>query len=61
MERVKSQSKSNVPTVVGAIVATLVFAGATYVVVDQAGGTDVSPGYSNTPNGVTPGAPEFGK
>lgn len=51
--------KSNVPVIVGAVLGTLVFAVSTYVVVEVAGGTDLSPSYSNTPNGVHPGPPEF--
>ena len=51
--------KSNVPVIVGAVVGTLLFAVSTYVVVDVAGGTDLSPSYSNTPNGVHPGPPAF--
>lgn len=56
-----TERKSSAPMIVGAVLGTLLFAGATYAVVDVAGGTDVSPDYSNTPNGVTPSAPEFGK
>ena len=51
--------KSNVPMIVGAVLGTLVFAVSTYVVVETAGGTDLSPSYSNTPNGVHPGPPAF--
>ncbi len=53
------ENKSNAKLVIGALVGIAIFGVSTYVVVDQAGGTKVEPGYSNTPNGVTPGAPPF--
>ncbi len=53
------KSKSNVRMIVGACLGIAVYCVATYVVVEQAGGTKVDPAYSNTPNGVTPGAPDF--
>lgn len=54
-----SKSKSNVPLIVGTLVSLAAFSVVTFVVVDQAGGTKVTPDYSNTPNGVVPGAPDF--
>ena len=51
--------KSSAPMIVGAVLGTLLFAAATYVVVDVAGGTEVEADYSNTPNGVVPSPPAF--
>lgn len=52
--------KSNLPSILAAVVGTLVFAVTTYVVTEAAGGTDANDsGYSNTPNGVTEGPPPF--
>jgi hypothetical protein len=51
--------KSNTAMILLAMVATLVFAGITWWVVDTAGGTAVDPAYSNTPNATVPGPPEF--
>ncbi len=50
---------SNVRVIVGALVGVAVYCVSTYLVVEQAGGTKVEADYSNTPNGVTPGAPDF--
>jgi hypothetical protein len=52
-------AKSNTAMISAAMVATLVFGGVTWWVVDRAGGTKVEPGYSNTPNATVPGAPDF--
>ena len=52
-------TKSNVPMFVLAAIGMVVYAVGTYVVVETAGGTGISADYSNTPNGVTPGAPAF--
>ncbi len=54
-----TRSKSNAPVIIAAVIGTLIFSVVTYVVVDVAGGVDVGPEYSNTPNGVVPGPPEF--
>jgi hypothetical protein len=51
--------KSNTAMILVAAVATLLFAGITWWVVDAAGGTAVDPAYSNTPNATVPGPPEF--
>ncbi|HUR52356.1 MAG TPA: hypothetical protein VMZ11_09545 [Mycobacteriales bacterium] len=51
--------KSNSAKLIAATVATLLFGGLTYWVVDISGGTKVEPGYSNTPNATVPGPPEF--
>jgi hypothetical protein len=53
------ERRSNVPTVIAAVVGTVVFAVSTYIVVEVAGGTKVESSDSNTPNGVTPGPPDF--
>lgn len=45
--------------VIAALLSTVVFAVGTYYVVEVAGGTKVEADYSNTPNGVTPGPPDF--
>ena len=52
-------AKSNFAMIAVAMIATLLFGGITYWVVDRAGGTKVDPSYSNTPNATVPGAPEF--
>jgi hypothetical protein len=49
--------KSNTALILAAMVATLLFGGLTFWVVDRAGGTKVSPSYSNTPNATVPGPP----
>ena len=49
--------KSNVPLYVAALLGLTVYAVGTYVVVEVAGGTEVSSTDSNTPNGVVPGPP----
>jgi hypothetical protein len=62
MERTTDHStrgKSNVPVYVLSLVGLAVYAGGTYVVVDQAGGVGVHSEDSNTPNGVMPGPPAF--
>ena len=53
------KSKSNAPLIVGTLVSLAAFSVVTFAVVEQAGGTDVSPDYSNTPNAVVPGPPAF--
>ena len=53
------KSKSNLPLITGTVVSLALFCITTVAVDKQAGGTDVSPDYSNTPNGVVPGAPAF--
>ena len=55
----QQSSKNPLPMIVGAVLGLAVFSVSTYVVVEAAGGARVAPGYSNTPNGVTPGAPAF--
>jgi len=52
-------SKGNAPRIAAGLVGMLVFAVVTYVVTEVAGGTKVESGYSNTPNGVVPGPPDF--
>lgn len=54
-----SNSRSNAGTILLAVVALLMVGFVTFAVVKVAGGTDVSPGYSNTPNAVVPGPPTF--
>lgn len=54
-----AEAKSNLVPVLATFLGLAVFAGGTYAVVEAAGGTTVSPSYSNTPNGVTPGPPAF--
>ena len=54
-------AKSNTKTILAAMVATLVFGGITWWVVDAAGGTEIDPGYSNTPNATVSGPPVYGK
>lgn len=54
-----SNSRSNAGTILLAVVALLMVGIVTFAVVKVAGGTDVSPGYSNTPNAVVPGPPAF--
>jgi hypothetical protein len=54
-----TKPKSNVPVFVMALVGLIVYGVGTYVVVEVAGGTGIKPSYSNTPNGVTAGAPDF--
>ena len=54
-------AKSNTAMIGGAMIATLLFGGITYWVVDRAGGTKVEPAYSNTPNATVPGPPDFAK
>ena len=39
--------------------ALLVFAVITFAAVKAAGGTDIAPDYSNTPNATVPGPPAF--
>ena len=41
------------------LIVVALFGGVTYAVVRAAGGADVSPSYSNTPNAVVPGPPAF--
>ncbi len=55
----KTKKKSDAPMIIGALVGIAVYAAATYVVVEVAGGTEVQTGDSNTPNGVTVGPPSF--
>ncbi|MCW2587248.1 MAG: hypothetical protein JWN55_2764, partial [Frankiales bacterium] len=43
--------------IVVAFLAMLAFGAITYYTVEVAGGTGISPEYSNTPNGVVPGPP----
>lgn len=52
-------AKSNTSMIGYAMIATLLFGGVTWWVVDRAGGTKVEPGYSNTPNATIPGPPAF--
>lgn len=52
-------SRSNAGTILLAVVALLLLGVVTFAVVKAAGGTDVSPAYSNTPNAVVPGPPAF--
>jgi hypothetical protein len=54
-----AESKSNLVPIVATILGLAVYAVGTYVVVEVAGGTKIEPSYSNTPNGVTAGAPDF--
>ena len=42
-----------------AVVGVIVYSVATWAVVEQAGGTKIEPGYSNTPNAVTSAPPDF--
>ena len=42
-----------------AVLGVIVFSVTTWAVVEQAGGTKVDPGYSNTPNAVTSAPPDF--
>jgi len=42
-----------------AVVGLIAFSVVTWAVVEQAGGTKVEPGYSNTPNAVTSAPPDF--
>ena len=49
--------KSNAPLYVAALLGLTLYAVGTYVVVEVAGGTEVSSTDSNTPNGVVPGPP----
>jgi peptidoglycan/LPS O-acetylase OafA/YrhL len=51
--------KSNAALILAAMVATLLFGGLTYWVVERAGGTKVSADYSNTPNATVPGPPRL--
>ena len=53
------KQKSNVPLIVMTAVGLAIYAAATYVVVDQAGGVGVHSDDSNTPNAVVPGPPAF--
>ncbi len=53
------KSKSSTPVVLAAVVGTVFYAAATYYFVDIAGGTKIEADYSNTPNGVTEGPPDF--
>lgn len=41
------------------LLSVLVFVVATYFVVVAAGGVELSPDYSNTPNATVPGPPPF--
>jgi hypothetical protein len=56
-----AKNKSNVPMLVMAILGITLYGVGTYVVVEVAGGTGIHADYSNTPNGVTAGAPDFEK
>ena len=49
----------NVGTTVFSLLVLALFCVATFMIVKAAGGTDVSPSYSNTPNAVVPGPPAF--
>ncbi len=49
----------NLGTIVFAMLLLAAFCTATFIIVKVAGGTDVSPSYSNTPNAVVPGPPAF--
>ncbi|MGB8652403.1 MAG: hypothetical protein WCD35_17285 [Mycobacteriales bacterium] len=51
------ESRGNTVTILIGFVATLAFGAMTYFTVDQAGGTKMSPDYSNTPNATVPGPP----
>ncbi|MCW2599753.1 MAG: hypothetical protein JWM02_1582 [Frankiales bacterium] len=54
-----AESKSNLMPIVASIAGLAIYAVGTYVVVEAAGGTQVSSDYSNTPNGTVPGPPAF--
>lgn len=49
--------KSNVPLYLATLLGLAVYAGGTYAVVQAAGGTEIRPEESNTPNHVVPGPP----
>jgi hypothetical protein len=53
------ERKSNLPMIVLSVIGLLIYTFGTYIVVDLAGGTKVSPDYSNTPNATVPGPPAF--
>lgn len=44
---------------VTAVLGVIVYSVVTGAVVEQAGGTKIDPGYSNTPNAVTSAPPDF--
>lgn len=44
---------------IGAVLGVVVYSVAVYAVVEQAGGTKLDPGYSNTPNAVVSAPPDF--
>jgi hypothetical protein len=56
-----AKKKSNIPMFVLAAIGLAVYGVGTYVIVEVAGGTGIHSDYSNTPNGVTPGAPDVTK
>ncbi len=52
-------NKGNTGVILAAVLGIVVYAVGTFVAVEAAGGTKIEPTYSNTPNGVTVGAPGF--
>jgi hypothetical protein len=59
MASAAAKKKSNLPMFVVAALGLALYGVGTYVVVEVAGGTGIHADYSNTPNGVTAGAPDF--
>lgn len=51
--------RSNALTMALTVFALALFAVVTFAVIKAAGGTELSPDYSNTPNAVVPGPPAF--
>lgn len=51
------KSKSDTPKIILTVVGLAIYAVGTYVVVQVAGGTEVSSHYGNTPNATVPGPP----
>jgi hypothetical protein len=52
-------TRSNTGLILVSTIAILLFGFVTWWVTDEAGGTKVDPGYSNTPNATVPGPPAF--
>lgn len=53
------ERKSNVPMYVLTLLGLAIYGATTYVVTEVAGGTGNHADYSNSPNGVVTGPPDF--
>jgi hypothetical protein len=54
-----TKKSSDLGVILMGVIGVVLYGVITLVVVEQAGGTKIEPGYSNTPNAVTSSPPDF--